>query len=83
MMISVRLPESLEKELNQLAESENVTKTYLVKEALNKYIAEKEEKKDPYQLGKDLFGRHGSKEGDLSTTYKKRVSDEIHEKYSR
>ncbi|MFW5749915.1 MAG: ribbon-helix-helix protein, CopG family, partial [Halanaerobium sp.] len=42
MMISVRLPEELEKKLNQLAESENVTKTYLVKEALNKYIAEKE-----------------------------------------
>ncbi|TDO94051.1 ribbon-helix-helix CopG family protein [Halanaerobium saccharolyticum] len=82
-MISVRLPEELEKKLNQLAESENVTKTYLVKEALNKYIAEKEEKKDSYQLGKDLFGRHGSKEGDLSTTYKKRVSDKIYEKYSR
>ena len=82
-MISVRLPAEMEKKLKQLAESENVTKTYLVKEALNKYIAEKEEKKDPYQLGKDLFGRHGSKEGDLSTTYKKRVSDQIHEKYSR
>jgi|AntDeeMinimDraft_5_1070356.scaffolds.fasta_scaffold17557_3 predicted DNA-binding protein len=83
MMISVRLPEELEKKLNQLAESENVTKTYLVKEALNKYIAEKEEKKDSYQLGKDLFGKYGSEEGDLSTTYKKRVSDRIHEKYSR
>jgi len=83
MMISVRLPEELEKKLNQLAESENVTKTYLVKEALNKYIAEKEEKKDSYQLGKDLFGKYGSEEGDLSTTYKKRESDRIHEKYSR
>ena len=82
-MISVRLPEELEKKLNQLAESENVTKTYLVKEALNKYIAEKEEKKDSYQLGKDLFGKYGSGKGDLSTTYRKRVSDKIHEKYSR
>ena len=79
-MISVRLPEDLEKKLNQLAESENVTKTYLVKEALNKYIAEKEEGKTPYQLGKDLFGKYGSGEGDLSTTYKKRVSDRIHKK---
>jgi predicted DNA-binding protein len=82
-MISVRLPEELEKKLNQLAESENVTKTYLVKEALNKYITEKEEKKDSYQLGKDLFGKYGSGKGDLSTTYRKRVSDKIHEKYSR
>lgn len=81
-MISVRLPEDLEKKLNQLAESENVTKTYLVKEALNKYIAEKEMKKDSYQLGQDLFGKYGSNKGDLSTTYKKRVSDKIHEKYS-
>ena len=83
MMISVRLPAELEKKLNQLAESENVTKTYLVKAALNKYIAEKEEKKDSYQLGKDLFGKYGSGKGDLSTTYRKRVSDKIHEKYSR
>ncbi|MGP3778826.1 ribbon-helix-helix protein, CopG family [Halanaerobium saccharolyticum] len=82
-MISVRLPEELEKKLNQLAESENVTKTYLVKEALNKYITEKEEKRDSYQLGKDLFGKYGSGKGDLSTTYRKRVSDKIHEKYSR
>ena len=82
-MISVRLPEELEKKLNQLAESKNVTKTHLVKEALNKYIAEKEEKKDSYQLGRDLFGRYGSGKGNLSTTYKKRVSDRIHEKYSR
>ena len=82
-MISVRLPEELEKKLNQLAESKNVTKTHLVKEALNKYIAEKEKKKDSYQLGRDLFGRYGSGKGNLSTTYKKRVSDRIHEKYSR
>ena len=82
-MISVRLPEELEKKLNQLAESKNVTKTHLVKEALNKYIAEKEEKKDSYQLGKDLFGKYGSGEGNLSTTYKKRVSDRTYEKYSR
>ena len=48
------------KKLNQLAESKNVTRTYLVKKALNKYITEKEEKKDPHQLGKDLFGKYGS-----------------------
>ena len=82
-MISVRLPEELEIKLNKLAEEENVTKTYLVKEALNKYLTEKENKKSSYELGKDLFGKNGSKEGNLSTTYKERMSDKIHEKYSR
>ena len=41
LIISVRLPESLEKKLNQLAESKNVTRTYLVNETLTKYIAKK------------------------------------------
>jgi len=74
-MISIRLPENLEEELNKLVKSENTTKTEIVKNALNLYIEniKIQKAKTPYELGKEFFGKYESKEGDLSTTKVKRV----------
>ncbi|MCK8825502.1 ribbon-helix-helix protein, CopG family [Fuchsiella alkaliacetigena] len=81
-MLSVRLPEELEEKLNILSEQEGTTKTDIVKEALRNYIEEKEKQTHPYELGEDLFGKHGSGKGDLSTTYKQKVRSKINEKTS-
>ena len=56
--------------------------SYIVKEALQTYFAEIETKESAYELGKDLFGRNGSGENNLSTTYKVKVKEKIHEKSS-
>lgn len=81
-MTSIRLPKELEEKLNSFAERENVTKSEIIKEALENYFDDYEEKTNPYDLGKEFFGRYGSGQGDLSVSYKKKVRNKIIEKVS-
>ncbi|KXS45454.1 MAG: CopG-like domain-containing protein DNA-binding [Halanaerobium sp. T82-1] len=81
-MISVRLSKELEDKIDQLSKQESVTKSDIIKEALEKYITEQEKKMKPYELGEEFFGRNGSGKGNLSKTYKKKVRDKINEKMS-
>ena len=81
-MISVRLSKELENKIDLLSKQENITKSDIVKEALEKYLTEQEKKMKPYDLGEELFGKHGSGKGNLSETYKKKVRDKINEKMS-
>ena len=79
-MLSVRLSDDMEKKLSQLAKKTNHSKSDIVKEALNEYIVKVEKKEQPYELGKDLFGKYGSSDGSLSSTYKKKIREKINEK---
>lgn len=81
-MISLRLPTEIENKLNEIAEHENTSKTAIIKDALDMYINDYYKKHTPYDLGKDLFGRHGSNEGNLSVDYKKLLKAKINEKHS-
>ncbi len=82
-MLSIRLPDDLEKDLAELAQSEHATKTEIVKNALSLYIENFKSKKaqTPYDLGKEFFGKYGSEEGNLSTTYKTKLKEKLSEKY--
>lgn len=82
-MRSIRLSDDIERRLDQLSERENRTKSDLIKEAIVEYLADREVKQSPYDLGSDLFGVYSSGEGDLSTTYKTRIVDILREKNSR
>ncbi len=82
-MLSVRLPEELEKKLQILSEQKGTTKTELVTEALEKYLVDKEEELTPYELGADLFGQAGTGEADSSVNYKQKVGVKINEKHSK
>ena len=79
-MISVRLSKKLEEKINNLSQQENVTKSDIIKEALEKYVEEQEKQTKPYELGVELFGKHGSGKENLSETYKKKVREKINEK---
>lgn len=81
-MISVRLSKELKAKLEALAKQENMTKSDVVKEALSQYIIGHEKKQTPYELGKDLFGQHGSGQHDLAKSYKQKVRDKINAKNS-
>lgn len=81
-MTSIRLPKKLEEKLNSLAERENITKSEIIKEALESYFDNYEKKTNPYDLGKELFGKYGSGQGDLSISYKQKVRNKINEKMS-
>jgi len=83
-MLAVRLNENLENELTYFSKLNSVTKTDVVKEALELYFytQKKQNKKTAFELGSDLFGLDGSDETDLSTTYKKRLKEKLSAKYN-
>ncbi|HON80020.1 MAG TPA: DUF6290 family protein [Spirochaetota bacterium] len=82
-MISVRLTQEEEHTLNQVAKEENMSKTEIIKRALMYYFDERRERKTAYELGEDLFGRHGSGRGNLSEDYKTILKERLREKHSR
>jgi Arc/MetJ-type ribon-helix-helix transcriptional regulator len=81
-MISFRLPENMEDKLNKISEQSKLSKSHIIKEALKEYLVNMEEKLSPYETGKDFFGKYGSGDGNLSTTYKNKIKEKINEKSS-
>ena len=82
-MMSVRLTHELEEEIERIASNENRTKSDIVKDALNLYIATKQSTKSSYEVGISLFGRYSSGIGNRSTTYKQRIKEKLREKHAR
>ena len=76
-MTTVRLPEDMEQRLESLAKARRATKSDLIKEALEEYLARDESLADSYALGREYFGRWGSGDGTLSRTYKERLKGKI------
>ncbi|MCL1833326.1 MAG: ribbon-helix-helix domain-containing protein [Leptospirales bacterium] len=81
-MITVRLPAEIKQRLELLAKSKNKSKSDIIKEALMLFMFKEESKKDSYELGKEYFGKYGSGDGTLSTSYKKKVKEKIDAKKS-
>ncbi|MFO7590048.1 MAG: ribbon-helix-helix protein, CopG family [Acidimicrobiia bacterium] len=80
-MLTVRLPDHLERELVRLAAEEGTTKTQIVRRALERYMAARREQRSSFELGEELFGRYGSGERTLSTSYKERVREKLRAKH--
>ena len=70
MAISLRLARELEQELSRYAKLECKSKSEFVRSLISGFIMKKTERITPRELGKDIFGRVGSKRGDLSTNRK-------------
>ncbi len=81
-MLTVRLPEELEKRLKQVATAEKRTKAEVIRAALESYLQSRRDAKSAYELGEDLFGRHGSGRHDLSETYKRELTERIRAKHA-
>ncbi len=80
-MLTVRLPEDLERELDRLATEERTTKTQIVRLALERYVTAHRDRKSSFELGEDLFGRFGSGDGTLSSTYERLVREKLRAKH--
>ena len=80
-MTTVRLNDDIDSKLIQLIDLEKTTKTEIIKKAISEYYQHHVQKKTPYELGEDLFGRVGSNP-ELSQDYKKILKDKLNEKYS-
>jgi len=80
-MISIRLEQTLEKELALVSKLNHQTKTDTIKKALRYYFDTLQTSTPTaYELGEELFGKHGSSDGDLSSTYKQRLKEKINAK---
>jgi len=81
-MISVRLTNKCQEKINKISKQENMTTSDIIKAALDIYFNEYDKKQNPYHLGEEFFGKYGSKKGNLSLVYKKKVRKKIYEKVS-
>lgn len=64
MTLTVRLEPALEAMLAARCRAEGSTKSAIVQKALRAYLAQNA--KSPFELGKEIFGKRGSGESDLS-----------------
>ncbi|MDR1931708.1 MAG: ribbon-helix-helix domain-containing protein [Spirochaetales bacterium] len=79
---TVRLSRDLRQKLEAFSQAKQTTKSEVVKEALVGYFAREETEKDSWEVGEPYFGRYGSGDGSLSSTYKTRLKEKIHGKHS-
>jgi hypothetical protein len=78
MTITVKLVPELERALARRSAERGVAKSVVVEEALAEYLAK--EPAAAYEVGKDLFGRHGSGDGKLSTQRRERYAEIVNAK---
>jgi hypothetical protein len=79
--LTVKLDPELELALARRCAERGVPKSVVVKRALSEYLAR--EPVSAYEAGKDLFGRHGSGEGDLSVRRRERYVELVDAKRRR
>lgn len=81
MTLTVKLAPELERALARRSAERGVPKSVVVKTALTEYLAK--EPASAYEAGKDLFGRHGSAEGDLPVRRRERYAGIVDAKRRR
>jgi Ribbon-helix-helix protein, copG family len=81
-MLTVRLSSEEEKALHAYCLREGVSKTDVVKEAIELYLTQRKKSKNPYEAGADLFGQAGSGTKSNSVSYKKKLKELLREKHS-
>jgi predicted DNA-binding protein len=80
-MTTVRLSPEFERKLDAISKTRHMSKSDLIKEALEIYFFQREDMKDSYELGKDYFGKYGSGGGKLSAIYKEKIKEKLHAKF--
>jgi RHH-type rel operon transcriptional repressor/antitoxin RelB len=76
-MISLRLPEELEKKLIEVAKIENKSKSEVIKESLVYYINNVAKQPSAYELGEKYFGLYKSGIADKSINHQKYIKDAL------
>lgn len=79
-MISLRLPEELEKKLAEVAKIENKSKSEIIKESLVYYIDNFAKQPSAYELGEKYFGLYKSGISDRSINHQKYIKEALFKK---
>lgn len=81
-MLTVRLSDEEEKVLNEYCLRYGISKSLVVKEAIELYLTQQKKNSNPYEAGVDLLGTASSGTKTKSRAYKKRLKEKLHEKHS-
>lgn len=81
-MLNVRLDDETETQLYSLSQKRGISKSALVKEALEIYLEKENANKTAYELGEDLFGVAEDGDPEASQNFKQKIKDKLHGKYS-
>ncbi|EMF80914.1 ribbon-helix-helix protein, CopG family [Leptospira weilii serovar Topaz str. LT2116] len=71
------MPPELERKLDSFAKSEGKNRSEIVKDSILEYIKNHGKMKTPFELGKDLFGKHASDVSDLAQNRKKYLHQSV------
>ena len=82
LMTTARLPRDTRNKLIILSKVKGKTKSDIIKESLDMYYEREENELDSFTLGEAYFGKYGSDETDLSTTYKERIKEKLRAKFN-
>lgn len=77
MTITIRLEPALQEAIDRLAQAQGLTRSELVRECLQRYLEQQQKRLTPWELGKDLFGRHASGRSDLSARRKEILREKM------
>jgi len=75
-MITLRLDPKLEQAVNNTAKTLGLTKSELIRKSIRDYL-DRLGKPDPWEAGKDLFGKYSSGFGGLSSKRKELIKKKI------
>jgi len=68
--------------LYSLSQIRGISKSALVKEALELFLKKEKADKSAYELGKDLFGVDGDADPEASIKFKSKIKKKLHGKHS-
>ena len=78
-MITLRIDPEDEQAVEAAAKNLGISKSEFVRESIAEYLASQEQP-DAWEIGKDLFGKHSSGDGNLSSKRKELVKEKIRQK---
>ena len=78
-MITLRLDQKLEQQVNNTAKNLGLTKSELIRKSINEYLS-KLKQPNAWEIGEDLFGKYSSGLGNLSSDRKELVKSKVRAK---
>ncbi len=81
MVITLRLDKQTHQRLSTTAKAKGVTRSELIRQALQNTLSSESSRPSAWELGKDLFGKHGSGDKNRSVNRKETLRKILHEKH--
>lgn len=82
-VISLRVSPSVAQALERAARARRTSKSRIILESLKSILEQPQEERSSFEIGKDLFGRHGSGRRDTARRHRELYREYASEKHAR